>query len=70
MSRAAVNVSAFDDVEEISLRSTIFLIFVEFMANFDKVFVLVHRTRATRLALRFSAVTGQRVTASDKMPPS
>jgi len=70
MSRAAVKRIAFDDVEEINLRSTIFLIFVEFMANFDKVFVVVHRTRATRLALRFSAVTSQRVTASDKMPPS
>jgi len=70
MSRAAVNVSAFDDVEEISLTSTVFLIFAEFVANFDKVFVVVHRTRATRLALRFSAITGQRVTASDKIPPS
>jgi hypothetical protein len=57
-------------VEEINLTSTIFLIFAEFVANFAKVFVVVHRIRATRLALRFSAVTGQRVTASDKMPPS
>ena len=34
MSRAAVNVSAFDDVEEISLTSTVFLIFAEFVGQF------------------------------------
>ena len=59
-----------DHVEEISLTSTIFLIFAEFVNNFDKVLWWFIGLGLHDWLFAFSAVTGQRVTASDKIPPS